>query len=159
MPTDPTAAPIPAAIPAVISLVTLGVSDLDRSTAFYESLGWRPASASVPGVVTFVRTAGALLGLFGTGALAEDAGLPVEAADQVSTAYRGVSLAVNLDSRQSVDDAFAVATAAGAAIVKPPTATDWGGYSGYFADPDGHLWEVAHNPFWPLDDRGLPQLP
>jgi uncharacterized glyoxalase superfamily protein PhnB len=68
-------------------------------------------------------------------------------------------VAINLGSRAEVDAALADAVAAGGTVAKPATATEWGGYSGYFADPDGHLWEVAHNPFWPLDERGLPQLP
>jgi uncharacterized glyoxalase superfamily protein PhnB len=90
--------------------------------------------------------------------LAVDADLASEAADGVSTGFRGVSLAINLESRDAVDAAFATAAAAGARIVKPPRAAEWGGYSGYFADPDGHLWEIAHNPGWPLDDRGLPMV-
>ena len=74
-------------------------------------------------------------------------------------AFRGVTLAVNVESPQVVDAALATAECAGARIAKAPGATEWGGYHGYFADPDGHLWEVAHNPFWPLDDSGVPQLP
>jgi uncharacterized glyoxalase superfamily protein PhnB len=74
-------------------------------------------------------------------------------------AFRGVTLAVNVGSPDEVDTSLAVAESAGAAITKPAQATDWGGYHGYFADPDGHLWEIAHNPFWPLGAHGLPQLP
>ncbi len=70
-----------------------------------------------------------------------------------------MTLAINLPSREAVDAAFAAARSAGAHLAKAPLATGWGGYSGYFADPDGHLWELAHNPYWPLDERGLPQLP
>jgi uncharacterized glyoxalase superfamily protein PhnB len=110
-------------------------------------------------VISFFHTSGAVLDLFETGDLAEDIDLPREAAEAVSVSFRGVALAINVDSRDAVDDAFAAADAAGARIVKPPRAAEWGGYSGYFADPDGHVWEVAHNPGWPLDDRGLPQLP
>ncbi len=150
---------MPDAIPARISLATLGVSDLPRATAFYTALGWPRAGSSVDGVVTFFPTAGAALSLFGITDLAADAHLPEDSAGAVSTGFRGVALAINLKSRAAVDAAFATAEGAGARIVKAPQAADWGGYSGYFADPDGHLWEVAHNPGWPLDERGLPIIP
>jgi catechol 2,3-dioxygenase-like lactoylglutathione lyase family enzyme len=146
-------------IPARISLVTLGVADVARSTAFYEALGWRRSSSSQDGVIAFFHTSGAVLDLFAVGDLAEDATLPRAAADAVPAAFRGVTLAINVGSREQVDDAFRAAEAAGARIVKAPVVAEWGGYSGYFADPDGHLWECAHNPGWPLDDRGLPVLP
>jgi uncharacterized protein len=138
-----------------ISLVTLGVHDVGAATAFYEALGFPLSSASVPGEVSFFRTSGGLLGLYGADALAADAQLPHAAA----AGFRGVSLAVNLPDRDAVDAAIASAAAAGADVLKPAQATDWGGYHAYFADPDGHVWEVAHNPFWPLDERGLPVLP
>lgn len=147
------------AVPARISLVSLGVSDVARSTAFYESLGWRRSSSSADGVISFFHTSGAVLDLYQAGDLAEDADLPRSAAEWVPGDFRGFTLAVNVASRDEVDEAFAAVAAAGARIAKPPTATDWGGYSGYFADPDGFLWEVAHNPGWPLDERGLPVLP
>jgi uncharacterized glyoxalase superfamily protein PhnB len=142
-------------VPARISLVTLGVSDVARSTAFYERLGWARSSASVPGEVSFFKTAGGRLALFGLTDLASDANQH----DVVATGFRGVSVAINCASREEVDEAFGAASAAGASIIKPAEATEWGGYSGYFADPDGHAWEVAHNPGWPLDDDGLPTLP
>jgi catechol 2,3-dioxygenase-like lactoylglutathione lyase family enzyme len=142
-------------VPAVLSLITLGVRDVAASTAFYEALGFPLSSSSVPGEVSFFRTTGGLLGLYGDAALADDAQVPA----RDSSGFRGVSLAVNVSSRDEVDSALAAAGAAGARVIKPPQATDWGGYHGYFADPDGHAWEVAHNPFWPLDERGLPQLP
>jgi catechol 2,3-dioxygenase-like lactoylglutathione lyase family enzyme len=142
-------------IPAVLSLVTVGVRDVAASTRFYESLGFPLSSSSVPGQVSFFRTAGGLLGLYGAQALADDA--QVSAATE--SGFRGVSLAVNVASRDAVDEALTIAEAAGASILKRPQETDWGGYHGYFADPDGHAWEVAHNPFWELDDRGVPQLP
>jgi catechol 2,3-dioxygenase-like lactoylglutathione lyase family enzyme len=144
------------AVPARVSLVTLGVTDLARSTAFYEALGWRRSSASVDGVVGFFDTAGGLLALWGEDALAEDAGQEAAAAP---AAFRGVALAINLESPERVDAAFEEIRSAGGEIVKPPQPTDWGGYSGYFADPDGHLWEVAHNPSWPIGADGRPQLP
>ena len=109
----------------------------------------------MPGEVSFFRTAGGLLGLWSAELLADDAQLPrTEAAP-----FRGVSLAVNLADRDAVDAAVATAEAAGARVTKRPQATEWGGYHAYFADPDGHAWEVAHNPFWPLDVRGMPVLP
>jgi hypothetical protein len=142
-------------VPARVSLLTLGVADVARSTAFYEALGWEASPASVPGDVTFFRTGGAILALWGAGDLAADTlaeGVP-------GPGFRGVAQAINVGSEAEVDAAFEAAAAAGAAIVKPPVRTEWGGYSGYFADPDGHAWEVAHNPHWPLGPDQLPQLP
>ncbi|MGH8861434.1 MAG: VOC family protein [Jatrophihabitantaceae bacterium] len=143
------------ALTAAISLVTLGVSDVAASTRFYQALGFPLSSASVPGEVSFFRTAGGLLGLYGADALADDASVPRTAA----AGFRGVSLAINLPGRADVDAALLDAEAAGARVLKPAQATEWGGYHAYFADPDGHAWEIAHNPFWPLDDAGLPVLP
>ncbi|MEU2627576.1 VOC family protein [Kitasatospora sp. NPDC007106] len=140
--------------PARISIVTLGVTDLGRSTAFYEALGWRRSAASSPEIVWF-RTADSVLGLFPADELAADAGVP--AAGEPS--FRGVTLAVNLESTAKVDAALTTAVAAGATVVKPPAATSWGGYSGYFEDPDGHLWELAHNPFFPFTEDGSLDLP
>jgi catechol 2,3-dioxygenase-like lactoylglutathione lyase family enzyme len=141
-------------VPAAISLVTLGVADVAASTAFYESLGFRRSSASVAGEVSFFHTAGGILAVWGRAELAADSGFADSGAGSP-----GVSLAVNVGSRAAVDAALADAQAAGARITRAALATDWGGYNGYFADPDGHLWEVAHNPHWPLDALGLPQLP
>jgi hypothetical protein len=142
-------------IPATVSLLTLGVRDVAASTAFYERLGFPLSSASVPGEVSFFRTAGSLLAVWDRAALAADAQFP----DPETGGFRGVSLAINLAARDEVDDALAAAEAAGARVLKPAQETDWGGYHAYFADPDGHAWEVAHNPFWPLGPDGLPQLP
>jgi hypothetical protein len=138
-----------------ISLVTLGVRDVASSTAFYEALGFPLSSASVPGEVSFFRTAGGVLAIWSARELATDARreLPAE------PGFRGVSMAINVASREEVDDALAAAQEAGAELLKPGHAPEWGGYQGYFADPDGHVWEVAHNPAWPLDERGLPVLP
>jgi uncharacterized protein len=143
-------------VPAVISLVTLGVADVRASTRFYQGLGFQLSSASVEGDVSFFRTAGGLLALWGVDDLRQDA-----RADGAAEpgAFRGVALAINVESTDAVDAAFVTARDAGARIVKEPEVTEWGGYQGYFADPDGHLWEVAHNPFWPLGADGLPQLP
>lgn len=138
-----------------MSLVTLGVADVARATAFYTRLGWELSSSSVPGVVSFFRTTGGLLSLYRHADLAADA--TTEAGEPPT--FRGVTLAINVESPAQVDDALAQAQAAGARLVKPGQHAEWGGYSGYFADPDGHLWEVAHNPGWPLDDTGLPVLP
>lgn len=143
-------------IPARLSLTTLGVADVARSTAFYQALGWPLSSSSVVGDVSFFLTAGGLLGLYGRADLAADAGVD---AGEGMPAFRGVTLAINVEGRVEVDAALAAAVDAGGSLVKPAKATDWGGYSGYFADPDGHLWEVAHNPFWPLDASGRPVLP
>jgi uncharacterized protein len=142
-------------IPAVISLVTLGVRDVAASTRFYEALGFELSPGSVEGEVSFFRTAGARLGLFGQDDLAADA----RAEPRTSDGFRGVSVSINLESPAAVDAALSAAAAGGAAIAKPARTAEWGGYSGYFADPDGHLWEVAHNPVWPLGPDGLPQLP
>ena len=143
-------------VPQRISLVTLGVADVAASTAFYERLGWRRSSASVEGEVTFIDTPGPILGLWSTTELAHDAGRPGATG---TSGFRGLALAINVGSPAEVDDAIDAWVAAGGSVARPAAATDWGGYSGYVADPDGHLWEFAHNPFWPLDDRGMPTLP
>lgn len=143
-------------VPAVVSLLTLGVSDVPASTRFYQQLGFELSPASVDGDVSFFRTAGALLGLYGADDLRGDAAAGTAADPR---AFRGVTLAINVGSPEQVDDALNTANAAGARIAKPAQATEWGGYHGYFADPDEHLWEVAHNPFWPIGPDGRPQLP
>ncbi len=135
--------------PARISIVTLGVSDLGRSTEFYEALGWQRSAASLPEIVWF-RTSDSVLGLFPVEELAADAGVPAGG----EPSFRGITLAVNLESPAQVDAALETAVAAGATVVKPPATTDWGGYSGYFEDPDGHLWELAHNPSFPFTETG-----
>jgi len=137
-----------------VSLITLGVADVARSTAFYEALGWPRSPSSVPGEVSFFNTDGGLLALWGRDDLAKDAG-----ATGAQPGFRGVALAINLESRELVDACFGEVRAVGGEVVKSPHATDWGGYSGYFADPDGHLWEVAHNPSWPIGADGRPALP
>lgn len=145
----------PMPLPARISLVTLGVRDVRAATGFYESLGFERSGASVEGEVSFFRTPGIVLALWSRDELAADARQPAGPPGRPT----GVALAINVGSPAAVDAALAAAGDAGATVPKPGRATEWGGYSGYFADPDGHLWEVAHNPFWPLDERGLPQLP
>jgi catechol 2,3-dioxygenase-like lactoylglutathione lyase family enzyme len=143
-------------VPAVISLVTLGVRDVAASTRFYQDLGFELSSSSVPGEVSFFRTAGGLLGLYGADDLRRDA--LAETAVEPG-AFRGVTLAVNVASAGEVDSSLATAERSGARIAKAAQATEWGGYHGYFADADGHLWEIAHNPFWPIGADGRPQLP
>ncbi len=136
-----------------ITMVTLGVADLGRARAFYERLGFRASSASND-QVTFFFAGGCVLGLYRRSALAADAHL-VDAPG----GFAGVSLAHNCRSEGEVDAVMAEAVAAGATLTKPAQKVFWGGYSGYFTDPDGHLWEVAHNPFAPLDAAGHMQLP
>lgn len=135
-----------------INLVTLAVADLGRSTAFYERLGWTRAVREAEGVAFFDLN-GVVLALFPRDELAADAGV-AECPPAGS-----VALAQNLPDRASVDRALAQALAAGASPRRPAAPTSWGGYTGYFADPDGHLWEIAHNPFWPLDENGRVVLP
>jgi uncharacterized protein len=142
-------------VPAHLHIVTLGVRDLARSIAFYEALGWERRGDPAQGIVWF-RTSGSWVGLFGYGELAADAGL--EAPEELP-AYRGVTLAVNFPSEPGVDEAFAAALEAGARLVKAAERMDWGGYSGYVADPDGHLWELACNPFFPIDAEGRMEIP
>lgn len=143
-------------VPSTISLVTLGVADVSAATRFYQQLGFELSSASVEGEVSFFHTAGGILALWRVDALRQDVRAETNPAPE---AFRGVALAINVASREAVDDAFATVQAVGARIVKPPEAVEWGGYQGYFADPDGHLWEIAHNPGWPLGSDGLPELP
>ena len=130
-------------------IVTLGVRDLDASIAFYRGLGWELRGDRGDGIVWF-RTSGPWLGLFPDHELAADAGLsPGELPE-----YRGISLAVNLPTEAEVDQAFALVRDLGARVVKEPERAPWGGYSGYFADLDGHLWELCLNPGFPLDRHG-----
>lgn len=129
-----------------ISIVTLGVDDMRRARGFYERLGWTAASSSNDDV-TFFNMGGMVFGLYGRKALAEDAQVEFSPA-----AFTGVSLAHNCESEQRVNEVMAFAEAAGAKVIKAPEKVFWGGYSGYFADPDGHLWEIAYNPFFPLDE-------
>ena len=138
--------------PQRVTLITLGVDDLARSRAFYEALGWAAASAH-EGVV-FFQMLGAVLGLFGRTDLAADQGRP-----GVALGTGAMTLAQNFATEAEVDAAFALALKAGATALKHPEKVFWGGYSGYYADPDGHVWEVAMNPFWPLATDGSLTLP
>jgi predicted lactoylglutathione lyase len=136
------------AVPNRISIVTLGVADLARATSFYESLGWRRSSSSMP-MITLFQMQGSVLGLYEWSALADDAKVPAE-----GSGFRGVTLALNLESTDEVDAVFAEWIGAGAGSVVEPHKAFWGGYSSYVADLDGHLWELAHNPYASIDGEG-----
>ncbi len=138
--------------PQRVTLITLGVADLECAKIFYAKLGWQPAQMQ-EGVV-FYQMNGAVLGLFGRAELARDQGRP--GADLGTGA---MTLAQNFPTEAEVDDAYNLALKAGATGLKPPEKVFWGGYSGYFADPDGHVWELAMNPFWPLAEDGSLTLP
>jgi predicted lactoylglutathione lyase len=142
-------------VPARVSLATLGVADVARSTEFYETLGWRLSPDSVPGVVSFFQTAGGLLSLMATDDISADANL----APRASTDFRGTMLAINVQSPEAVDAALRSAVQAGATLVKAGNSTERGGYLGYFTDPDGHLWQITYHPAWPLTPDGVPRLP
>jgi uncharacterized protein len=131
-----------------LSLVTLGVADMKRARAFYETLGFVASLASQEGV-TFFQLGGMALSLYGRAALAEDAQVTDSA-----PGFSGITLGYNCRSEADVDATIAHAITCGATLKKPAQKVFWGGYSGYFADPDGHLWEVAHNPFFPIDAEG-----
>lgn len=135
-------------LPPNFSIVTLGVADLDRAIAFYEGLGWERRGSVADGIVWF-KTFAAWVGLYGFAQLAADVGL--EAPESLPT-FRGSTLAINLYSEEAVDEAFAVVREAGARVVKEPVRAAWGGYSGYFCDPDGHLWEIAYAPGFQIED-------
>lgn len=135
-----------------LSLVTLGVADLDRARRFYETgLGWERNNKD-EGVV-FYQLPGMILGLWSREALAGDAGVMDDGAG-----FSGIVLAYNTRSREEVDAVLAEAQAAGGRILKSAEETFWGGYSGYFADVDGHPWEVAWNPVWTVDEQGRVSL-
>jgi predicted lactoylglutathione lyase len=134
-----------------LSLVTLGVSDLGRARAFYEALGWT-TGAGADDEVVFFQAGGMIVALWGRGQLAEDSGV------EDGGGWGGVTLALNVRSPAEVDATIEEARAAGADIAREPAATFWGGYSGVFVDPDGHPWEVAHNPHWTLAADGAVSL-
>lgn len=126
-----------------LTIVTLGVGNLDRSRAFYlDGLGWSEVDQPSEEIV-FIQMSGMVLGLYPIDALAEDIGISPPAAPTMG----GVTLAYNTSSEAETDEALATAVGAGARLIKPAQKVFWGGYSGYFADPDNHLWEVAFNPY------------
>lgn len=131
-----------------VSLITLGARDLGRARAFYEALGWRSNAAPDDDVV-FFQAGGMVVALWDRSKLAEDTGLRDD-----GEGFDGVVLAYNTRSPEEVDEVVAEAERAGARITGRPGETFWGGYSGTFADPDGHAWEVAHNPRWTVADDG-----
>jgi len=135
-----------------VSLITLGVSDLARARSFYTALGWTPATSPADDVV-FFQAGGMILGLWDRAMLASDSAV------EDAGGWGGVTLAYNVTSPAEVDATIAEARAAGARIGRDPAATFWGGYSGLFIDPDGHPWEVAHNPGWTLHADGSVHLP
>ena len=137
-----------------VSLITLGVGDLDRSRRFYEALGWRGQTVEE---TVFFQAGGLAVVLWGRSKLADDARVDLDADDP--TAFAGVALAHNVRSPEAVDAVIAAARDAGGRVTKAPASTPYGGYAGYFADPDGHLWEVAHNPGFTLADDGSLVLP
>ncbi|WP_336799818.1 VOC family protein [Kaistia sp. MMO-174] len=136
-----------------LSIVTLGVANVQKARAFYESLGWQASAVSQEEIV-FFQLSGVVLALFQRNALADDANV-----SPAGDGFRGVTLAHNVESEAEVDAALAHAENCGARIMKPATKVFWGGYSGYFSDLDGHLWEVAYNPFFPFDEAGRLALP
>jgi uncharacterized protein len=130
-----------------VSLVTLGVRDLGRARTFYEALGWKTGAEPADDVV-FFQAGCMVLALWGRDKLAEDSGV------EDAGGWGGVTLAYNVGSPAEVDAVMREAEAAGATTTRPAAATSWGGYSGAFADPEGHPWEVAHNPHWTLAEDG-----
>ena len=130
-----------------LSLLTLGVRDLGRARAFYEALGWETGAEAGDDVV-FFQAGDMVLALWDRARLAEDSGV------EDGGGWGGVTLALNFGSPPEVDAAIEEARAAGAAIVREPGETFWGGYSSVFVDPDGHPWEVAHNPRWTVTEDG-----
>lgn len=141
------------ALPQRLNLVTLGVVDVPRSRAFYEKLGFTPADFDSEDIV-FFDMGGTVLGLYGVKPLAEDANVPAD-----GQGFKAQACAINLESEAAVDEALSFAQACGGHITQPARKVFWGGYSGYFADPDGHLWEIAYNPVFPLGEDGRLQMP
>ncbi|GAB2647653.1 VOC family protein [Saccharopolyspora gloriosae] len=133
-------------------MITLGVADLDRARRFYAALGWRP-SAAPSDDITFFQAGDMVLALWDRTRLAEDSAV------EDAPGWGGVTLALNLGSREEVDTAIDEARRAGATIGREPAETSWGGYSSIFLDPEGHPWEVAYNPYWPLTENGGVKLP
>lgn len=136
-----------------VSLITLGVHDLERALEFYRGLGWRPHPASVEGEVVFFNADGMIVALWAREKLAADSTVGD------AGGWGGITLAHNVRTPEEVDAILATAVAAGASLGRAGGPTAWGGYSGVFLDLDGHPWEIAVNPGWPLDEAGRPRLP
>jgi predicted lactoylglutathione lyase len=141
-------------MPPHISLITLGVADIAKATAFYQRLGFVLSKEASQESVSFFKAGPVVLALWSREAQQEDA-----KAEDLWTGNGGIVVAMNCASEAEVDAMLASAEAAGAHILKPGEKVFWGGYNGYFADPDGHVWEIAYNPFWPLDKEGRVALP
>jgi len=135
-----------------VSLVTLGVADVPRARRFYEALGWTSTSDAASDVV-FFQAGGMVVALWGRAELAADSVV------EDGGGWGGITLAHNVPSPEEVDALLADARAAGATVARKGAATFWGGYSGVFADPDGHRWEIAHNPYWEITEDGSIVLP
>jgi catechol 2,3-dioxygenase-like lactoylglutathione lyase family enzyme len=135
-----------------LSLVTLGVRDLARARAFYEALGWKSGAQPADDVV-FFKAGGTIVALWSRESLAEDSTV------EDTGGWGGITLAHNVESPARVDEVLREAEAAGATIGRPGAKTFWGGYSGVFLDPEGHPWEVAHNPHWTIEEDGSITLP
>ena len=136
-----------------LSLVSLGVRDMALSRNFYEALGWQAAADASNEQITFFQLGGIILGLYGLQALAD------ESNQVVGSGFGGISLAHNARTKEDVDQLLTDAVNAGATLLKPAEEVFWGGYSGYFADPDGYSWEISFNPFFPISDDGSVSLP
>ena len=136
-----------------ISLVTFGVSDMTRAKAFYEAMGWTPSGGDGE-AVCFFQMPGCVFGLYGYDALTEDSGQPVGDKDK----FGGITISYNVESESAVDALLAQAESCGGVIARPAIKQFWGGYSGYFADLDGHAWEIAYNPHWTITQSGETRL-
>jgi uncharacterized protein len=136
-----------------LSLITLGVSDLERAKAFYEGMGWHTNTDPSMDVV-FFQAGGMVVALWGRDQLAEDSAISEDRGG-----WGGMTLAYNTRTPEEVDSVIEEARAAGATIGREPAETFWGGYSAVFIDPDGHPWEVAHNPRWTIEENGSVRLP
>lgn len=140
--------------PAHVTIVTLGVEDLVAATNFYQRLGFTKSESASQPTISFFKAGGVVLALYPRDAVAEDIGI-----ERAPLGRGNVTLAQNLGSEAEVDAFMAHAVGVGAELLKPAQKVFWGGYSGYISDPDGHVWEVAHNPFLPLREDGSPVLP
>ena len=136
-----------------LNLITLGVHDMNKSIAFFEGLGWKRSPASVEELALF-PLGGILIALHPRNALADDVKVSPE-----GSGFSGITLSYNTTSEKEVDDVLKEAAKLGATILKPAEKVHWGGYSGYFQDLNGHIFEVAYNPFWPLDEHHNVVLP
>lgn len=132
-----------------VSLITLGVADLARSRSFYERMGWKAHKASTKDITFIPTNIGIVLALFPRAELAKDAGVLDD-----GSGFRGIALAYNTRDKGEVDEVMALASRSGGKIIKAAHDTYWGGYSGYFSDPDSHFWEVAFNPHWSIGPSG-----